>query len=316
MNKSFSFILPAYKAAFLKEAIDSILAQTYTNFELIIVNDASPEDIDSIINLYDDSRISYYINEKNIGGEDLVAQWNHCIKYAKSDYIILASDDDVYSPLYLEKMNNLVEKFPEVDVFRPRIKTIDANNNTIHIFGYLKEFVGMPEFIYHWMIGHIGSAISYYLIKKEALFNHGGFISFPLAWGSDDATIISLSQNGIAFSSEILFSFRQSGKNISSKKNSVKVLKRKLMAYSKFFDWLQAFVSNINVPDVEEDKFYLNFIKSNLSSYYRSVTLDVLASSVPQAIILNVFLIRRLKAISVKDYLMTLYRCLVKHISK
>lgn len=56
----FSITIPAYKAKFLKECIDSILSQTYNDFELIIVNDASPEYLDSIINGYSDSRIRYY----------------------------------------------------------------------------------------------------------------------------------------------------------------------------------------------------------------------------------------------------------------
>ena len=62
----YSFVLPAYKAKYLKEAIDSILGQTYTDFELIIVNDASPEDVDSIVAAYDDKRMQYYKNEKNL----------------------------------------------------------------------------------------------------------------------------------------------------------------------------------------------------------------------------------------------------------
>ncbi|MBQ8672678.1 MAG: glycosyltransferase, partial [Bacteroides sp.] len=45
----FSITIPAYKRTYLQECIDSILAQTYTDFELIIVNDASPEDLDSIV---------------------------------------------------------------------------------------------------------------------------------------------------------------------------------------------------------------------------------------------------------------------------
>ena len=103
----YSFVLPAYKAHFFKEALDSILTQTYKDFELVIVNDASPEDLDSIVEQYDDPRIHYYVNEKNIGGKDLVAQWNHCLEYAQGDYIILASDDDVYHPEYLKKWINL-----------------------------------------------------------------------------------------------------------------------------------------------------------------------------------------------------------------
>ena len=105
----YSFVLPAYKILYFKEAIDSILAQTYTDFELIIVNDASPEDLEAIVKDYNDSRIRYYVNTQNLGGKDLVAQWNHCLEYAKSDYVILASDDDVYMPNYLEKMDILVD---------------------------------------------------------------------------------------------------------------------------------------------------------------------------------------------------------------
>ena len=76
----YSFVLPAYKARFFKEALDSILSQTYKDFELIIVNDASPEDITSIVKGDNDPRISYYINDVNIGGKDLVAQWNDCLE--------------------------------------------------------------------------------------------------------------------------------------------------------------------------------------------------------------------------------------------
>lgn len=108
----YSFVLPAYKAAFLRESIDSILNQTYKDFELIIVNDAPPEDLTSIVNCYQDERIQYYVNEKNVGGTDLVAQWNHCITYAIGEYLILASDDDVYHPDYLGKMEVLLYKVP------------------------------------------------------------------------------------------------------------------------------------------------------------------------------------------------------------
>jgi glycosyltransferase len=61
-----------FKAKYLSESIDSILNQTMSDFELIIVNDQSPDDIDSIVFSFNDSRIQYDINEKNIGGTDLI----------------------------------------------------------------------------------------------------------------------------------------------------------------------------------------------------------------------------------------------------
>ena len=62
---SFSFIMPAYKAKYLHMAIESILKQSYKDFELIIVNDASPENLKDIVDYYDDDRIIYKENDKN-----------------------------------------------------------------------------------------------------------------------------------------------------------------------------------------------------------------------------------------------------------
>ena len=84
----FSIIIPAYKDLFFKECIDSIFAQTYSNFELIIANDCSPYDIKNIVKQYSDSRIKYYKNEKKYGAVDLVKNWNHCLGHATGDYVI------------------------------------------------------------------------------------------------------------------------------------------------------------------------------------------------------------------------------------
>lgn len=305
----YSFVLPAYKAGFLKEAIDSILSQTYKDFELIIVNDASPEDLDSIIRSYHDERIQYYINECNIGGKDLVAQWEHSISYAKGEYLVLASDDDIYDSSYLFKMDELVSQYPDVDVFRPRIKIIDAENNTTRIYGYLKEYMSQLEFCYHWMMGFIGSGIPYYMVKREALLNIGGYINFPSAWGSDDATLLLLSRNGVACSQEILFSFRMSGENISSVKNGPKLLQKKLYARLDFYKWLDDFIAHLKTMTSEEEA-YLICIKNHLSAFYRIYVHGQLASSTPLALLSNIKIIIKLKCISLKDYLVVLFRSL------
>ena len=280
----YSFVLPAYKARFLREAIDSILVQTYKNFELIIVNDASPEDLSSIIHSYNDSRIHYYVNEDNIGSKNLVTQWNHCVKYAKGEYIILASDDDIYHSEYLEKMDALVKKYPHVNLFRPRIQCIDSEGNVIHIHGYLKELIYTPEFAFYWMKGHIGSAISHYIFKKAALISIGGFIDFPMAWGSDDATALELSTGGIVFCKDLLFSFRQSGTNISSQKDNARSLKNKINAYNLFYNWLTHFTERLQ-PNCNEDLYYINYIKSSISSFINNNTLLIFSTSSTSAII-------------------------------
>ena len=66
-NIKYTIAIPAFKKQYLKECIDSALNQSYRNFEIIIVNDASPENLDQIVNQYSDSRIHYYRNEIGFG---------------------------------------------------------------------------------------------------------------------------------------------------------------------------------------------------------------------------------------------------------
>ena len=68
----FTIAIPCYKNKFLKEALDSILIQTYNNYEIIILNDKSPYDIDSIVSNYHDKRIRYYKNEINCGAFNII----------------------------------------------------------------------------------------------------------------------------------------------------------------------------------------------------------------------------------------------------
>src|SRR5574344_1437663 len=101
----YSITIPSYKSTFLNECIDSVLCQTYNDFELIILNDASPENIDDIISKYEDPRIRYYKNKINVGAVNVVDNWNKCLEYAKGNYIICMGDDDKLAPNCLEEYN-------------------------------------------------------------------------------------------------------------------------------------------------------------------------------------------------------------------
>ena len=88
-----SVALPVVKTKFLKFAIDSILNQSFNDFELIIVNNGSPEDVDGILKNYSDGKIRYIKHEKML---PIIENWNKCLSYAKGEYFVLFSDDDIY----------------------------------------------------------------------------------------------------------------------------------------------------------------------------------------------------------------------------
>lgn len=267
----YSFVLPAFKARFFKEAIDSILAQTYKEFELIIVNDASPEDLTSIVKSYDDPRIRYYINKENIGGKDLVAQWNHSLEYAKGDYVILASDDDIYHPEYLQEINSLAQRYPQVKVLGCRKRIINEHGLLVDIDGCLNEYMTATELAYRLYGSTFYSSIPNYAFHRETLVEQGGFVSFPIAWYSDDATLLAMAHEGVAFSSRQLFSFRFSGINLSTVK-SRGLYEKKLEATQMFYDWNQSLFESLHVEEDDTDCLLKKRLKGTLENYLRYKT--------------------------------------------
>lgn len=110
-----SVLIPSYNSAhFLHETIESVLNQTYTDFELIIVDDQSKDNTDEVIQKYiSDPRVHYYKNEKNLG---LVGNWNCCLTYAKGEYIKFLMCDDKFHTQLLEKYVPIMEQYPNVSL--------------------------------------------------------------------------------------------------------------------------------------------------------------------------------------------------------
>jgi glycosyltransferase involved in cell wall biosynthesis len=106
-----SVILPAYNAElYLKEAIDSILAQTFTDFELIVINDGSTDKTEEIILAYEDERIVYIKNEQNLG---LIGTLNKGMDLAKGKYIARMDADDICFPQRFAKQVDFLEENQE-----------------------------------------------------------------------------------------------------------------------------------------------------------------------------------------------------------
>jgi glycosyltransferase involved in cell wall biosynthesis len=238
--------LPAFKSLYFEKALKSILNQSYTNIEVIIVNDASPDDFDSILGKYtDDKRIHYYKNPVNLGSVSLVSNWNKCIGLAKGEYFVLASDDDIYHNDFLSEMLKLAKKYPEVELFHSRIAMIDKDDKIFDLSPLCPEHESCFDFVWHRIRNYRSQYAPDFMCRTEALQAIGGFVDFPSAWCSDDATWFMLAKNGgVAYTSEILFHFRYSGINITSRGH----VEDKVNANYLFKNWLFVFLESISEP--------------------------------------------------------------------
>jgi len=103
-----SVIMPSYNTAkFIGESIKSVLAQTYTNWELIIVDDCSTDDTDRVVAEFTDPRIRYLKNEKNSGA---AVSRNYALREARGKWIAFLDSDDLWLPEKLEKQIAFMEE--------------------------------------------------------------------------------------------------------------------------------------------------------------------------------------------------------------
>lgn len=101
MNETVSIIMPSYNTArFITETVESVLAQSYTDWELIIVDDCSTDNTDEVAAGFTDPRIRYLKNEKNSGA---AVSRNRALREAKGRYIAFLDSDDVWLPEKLER---------------------------------------------------------------------------------------------------------------------------------------------------------------------------------------------------------------------
>ncbi len=125
-----SVIMPAYNGErYIGKAIESVLKQTYSDIELIIVEDASTDKTLDVIKRYSDERISLFVNEENQG---IAFSTNRAISNAKGSYVALLDDDDEFFPDKIKKQVEFMESHPEIDILggRTEIVTEDGTHLT------------------------------------------------------------------------------------------------------------------------------------------------------------------------------------------
>lgn len=130
MKSTVTILLPVYNAEqTVSETIDSILVQTYSNFELLIINDGSDDRSEEIITSYSDKRIRYYANQENRG---LIYTLNRGIEIAEGDYIARIDADDLMLKNRLEVQVDYMERHLDVVALGTAMTVMQGNRRKAH----------------------------------------------------------------------------------------------------------------------------------------------------------------------------------------
>jgi GT2 family glycosyltransferase/tetratricopeptide (TPR) repeat protein len=122
--------IPVYNGnRYLEEAIRSILAQSYSDFELNIVDDCSSEDPEPILRKFSDPRIKFFRNPVRRG---LVGNWNRCLELARGQYVCLFHQDDVMDREFLCRKVEMLDKHPSAGLVYSDARVVEADLTPRH----------------------------------------------------------------------------------------------------------------------------------------------------------------------------------------
>jgi glycosyltransferase involved in cell wall biosynthesis len=168
--KDVSIILPTYNGArFIGQSIDSVLSQTFENFELIIIDDGSTDNTDGIVGRYSDKRIRYIKNQTNLG---LQKSLNMAIAHARAGLIARIDDDDFWND------KNKLKKQIEIFEQNRKVVLVGTGMHAIDKSGVKKFDLLLPELdkdIRSQILSRTSFVHSSVCFKKETFLAVGGF---------------------------------------------------------------------------------------------------------------------------------------------
>jgi glycosyltransferase involved in cell wall biosynthesis len=240
MNHSLTIVIPYYKLRYFEAALESLARQTDKKFSVFIGDDGSPENPAALIAKFRDRlEISYRRFSENLGHRSLTEHWNRCVRETSSEWVWLFSDDDVASADCVEVFKkSLAAAQNACDVFRFNTKVMDDREKIIHQPPPHPAWETSEKFALAKIADGRNSCAIEYIFRRQVFDAAGGFVDFPLAWCSDDASWIAFSRRtGIRTMTGGEVLWRQSDLNLSSPnpKNSGK----KLAAWRSYFLWVK-----------------------------------------------------------------------------
>lgn len=240
-NKKIAIIIPAFKPDFLQQTLESISSQTCKNFRVYIGDNNSPHNLQRIVSPYiNQLDIIYHKFEDNMGKQDLTSHWDRCIKLSHEPIIWLFSDDDIMPKDGIVRIMEALAIYGENKIlFRFPLNVIDENNNILFkSITETKQSISGYQFLLDKLNGNIQSAACEFVFSRDTYEKNLGFVKFPMAWCSDDATWVKFAEytKQIVFLSGNAVLWRNAtNKNIS---NSSQYNKEKFEATLLFIQWI------------------------------------------------------------------------------
>ncbi|MBT8245459.1 MAG: glycosyltransferase family 2 protein [Winogradskyella sp.] len=261
----FSVIIPLYnKEKYILKTLETVINQSFNNFEVIIIDDGSTDNSVNLIENIEDNRIKIFHKEN----QGVSSARNHGMQKAKSDYIAFLDADDLWLDHHLQILFDLIQEFPEAGLFSTGyLISFNSHKKRAVIKGLPDEFKGI---ITNFFKNNLYSPIvnsSIAAIKKSVLTNVNGF-DLNLKSGQDtDFWIRVALENKVAFHNVVTGIYMKNDESLS---NSIFVKDR--IKFLNKFTHLETINKGL--------KQYMDMNRYSVAIYYKVLNKNTISKSV------------------------------------
>ncbi|PTX98385.1 glycosyltransferase [Opitutus sp. ER46] len=265
----FSIVIPLWKTQYVAETIDSVLAQSCKDYELIIGCSRTDASIENIKKLYSDK--ARFID---IEGTGIIAHWNNAIKQCRGEFTLLLADDDVLTLDCLAEVSRAIDRNPNCALVQTRIIMFQTGDlvRAVSVGGC--EVESMSEYAYNQIVQRRPIIVSCIFFRTSYLAPRG-FVDLPDAWGADLFTALTIARlGGVVFVNKPLVKNRECLERVTSNIG----WKSRVSAIEMWERMIDCGLLKIGVAD--DNNMYQNLVESNYKEIYRKARVDSLVACV------------------------------------
>lgn len=255
--QKFSIILPVKNGGqYVRKCVDSILSQTVSDFNLIVLDNRSEDETVGWIASLQDNRIEIYPSDKPLSIEE---NWSRALHVQKNQFMTLIGHDDILEPDYLEIMDRLIQKHPQASLYQTHFRYIDAHGERIRNCKPMDEIQNAQEFLGFFLANSIDVMGTGFMMRSKDYEDIGGIPArYPNLLFADFELYINLtlkSYKATAWQDCFAFRLHQSATTTSP---DIKFHK----SYELFIDYLDSLRKDSPVMGAVISRYALQFIET------------------------------------------------------
>ncbi len=254
VKNNLAIIIPVFKTYFLEQLLESLVKQTDKRFKVYIGDDASPQDVLTIIKKFQNILpIVYYRFENNLGSTNLVGHWHRSVNLTMNEeWLWLFGDDDIMDADCVK--NFYINVNNTNHVYRFSTSCINEKGEKIKRRQVVKSLQNRSDYLRDRLLEKHRISLAECIFSRKSFINSGGFLEMPFAYSSDVVAWYEFSgKDGIKGINSSQVYLRTSRFNISSRKDNLE--QKRFAMDNVFYKWVEKYEPNIYLTTMSDRKF-------------------------------------------------------------